>query len=144
MQSLYVFQAPWYERFMPIIGRALLSAIFIYAGIGKILTFTATSGYIGTVLPLPDVLTVLTIIVELGGGLMLLLGYKARLAACALAIFTILATILFHNDLSVPMQDIMILKNLAIIGGLLYVSVYGAQRFAVEKCPVPTQDGSHS
>jgi putative oxidoreductase len=129
---------------MPIIGRALLSALFIYAGIGKILTFAATSAYISTVLPLSDILTVLVIITELGGGLMLLLGYKARLAACVLAIFTVLATVLFHNDLSVPMQDVMVLKNVAIIGGLLYVSVYGARRFAIEKCPAPTHDASSS
>jgi len=111
----------------PLIARTLLSIVFIYAGWTKITGFAGVVGYISSVgLPLPEVLAVLAIIVEVGGGLMLLTGFMGRIAAKALFGFTLLATVFFHTAWSDPMQMTMALKNMAIMGGLLMVFVHGS------------------
>ena len=81
-----------------LVGRILLAALFIKSGIGKIGGFEGTVGAIASKgLPLPQITAVLTILVELGGGLLLAIGFKARWAALVIGIFTIFAGILFHN-----------------------------------------------
>lgn len=115
------------SEWAPLIARILLSAVFIYAGWGKIVGFAATVGYIGSVgLPLPTVLAVLAIIFELGGGLMLLTGFMGRIATKMLFVFTLLATVFFHTNWADQMQMMMALKNMAIMGGLLMVFVHGS------------------
>jgi len=115
------------SEWAPLIARILLSAVFIYAGWGKIVGFAATVGYIGSVgLPMPTVLAVLAIIFEVGGGLMLLTGFMGRIAAKMLFVFTLLATVFFHTNWADQMQMMMALKNLAIMGGLLMVFVHGS------------------
>jgi len=119
------------NRFGPLVGRILLATIFVAAGIGKVTGFDATVGYIAAkALPMPQILAIAAIVVELGAGLMLVAGWKARAAAAALLVFTGLAAFLFHAFWAVPpeeaaMQRIQFLKNLAIMGGLFYVMVYG-------------------
>ena len=88
--------------------------------------FSGTAGYIASVgLPMPEVLTMLTILIEVGGGLMLAVGFLGRIAAKTLFAFTFLATLIFHRDLGDQMQMTMALKNLSIMGGLLMVMIYG-------------------
>ena len=123
----------------PLVGRVLLALIFIIAGFGKLTGFENTVGYITSVgLPAPQVAAVVAIIVELGGGIMLAIGWKARWAAAALFIFTLVAGMLFHAFWSSPadqmqMQQIQFMKNLAIMGGMLYIVVYGAGPLSVDK-----------
>ena len=123
----------------PLVGRVLLALIFIIAGFGKITGFDGTVGYITSVgLPAPQLAAVVAIIVEFGGGIMLVLGWKARLAAAALFIFTLVAGFLFHAFWSSPadqamMQQIQFMKNLAIMGGMLYIVVYGSGPLSVDK-----------
>ena len=120
------------NRFGPLVGRVLLATIFVLSGIGKVMGFDGTVGHIAAkALPMPQILAIATIVVELGAGLMLVAGWKARAAATALLVFTAVATFLFHPFWAVPpeevtMQRIQFLKNLAIMGGLLYVMVYGS------------------
>jgi putative oxidoreductase len=122
-----------------LVGRILLAVIFIISGIGKITGFDGTVGYIASKgLPLPQLVAIGTIVVEVGGGIMLAIGYKARWAALALAIFTLLAAILFHNFWAVEAaqkmnQQINFLKNLAITGGMLMVFAFGPGRISVDK-----------
>lgn len=122
-----------------LVGRVLLALIFVLSGFGKIGGFTGTAGYIASKgLPLPEAGVVLSILVELGGGLMLMLGWKARAAALALAVFTVFASIFFHNFWTMTGGDaltdqIMFLKNLAMIGGLLLVSAFGPGRYSVDR-----------
>ncbi|MEK7628741.1 MAG: DoxX family protein [Patescibacteria group bacterium] len=114
------------KQWVPLIARILLGGLFVFAGWGKIVGFTATAGYIASVgLPMPSVLTVLAIIIELGGGLMLIAGFMARLASWMLVVFTLIATALFHNNFADQMQLMMALKNLSITGGLLLLAVNG-------------------
>jgi putative oxidoreductase len=122
-----------------LIGRILLASIFIISGFGKITGFEGTAGYIASKgLPMPQVVAALTILVELGGGILLAIGYKARWAALALAVFTLLAAIIFHNFWAVEAaqkmnQQINFLKNIAITGGMLMVFAFGPGRYSVDK-----------
>lgn len=127
------------KQYGPVTGRILLAFIFIMAGYSKIGGFAGTAGYIASKgLPLPDVLTALTILVELGGGIMLAIGWNARWAAAALAGFSVLAAILFHApweaaEAAVKMESIMFMKNFAIAGGLIMVVAYGSGPFSLKK-----------
>ena len=112
-------------------GRILLAALFIPAGISKIVGFEGTVGYIASVgLPLATVAAITAIVVELIAGLALLVGYRIKLAAVILAVFTLVATVLFHNFWAMPadqayMQQLMFMKNIAVVGGLLMVAALG-------------------
>jgi putative oxidoreductase len=120
------------EKFGPLLGRILLALLFIPAGVSKIGGFSGTVGYIASKgLPLPQVAAAGTIVVEVLVGLALLIGFKARWAALILALFTLVAAFLFHNFWAVPadqqmMQSINFFKNLAVVGGLLFVAANGA------------------
>jgi len=121
----------------PLVARVLLSTLFIIAGFQKITGFAMTVGYISSVgLPMPEVLTVLAIIIELGGGIMLLTGFMGRLAAKVLFFFTLLATVFFHTNWADQTQMVMALKNFSIMGGLLMVYVYGTGPMSV-RCWCP-------
>jgi putative oxidoreductase len=120
------------HRYGPVIGRVLIAFIFLFAGFGKITGFEGTVGYIASKgLPLPQLAAVAAIIVELGGGILLVIGWKARWAAAAMLVFTAMAALLFHNFWSVPAEQaqnqmIHFMKNVSMMGGLLYVVVYGS------------------
>lgn len=118
---------------LPLASRVLLAAIFVASGLGKIAAPAATQGYIASVgTPLPWVAYAIAVIVELGGGLMLLVGYRTRAAATALGIFTIAAAFMFHNNFADQMQTIMFMKNLAIAGGLFHVVAFGGGWLSVD------------
>jgi putative oxidoreductase len=127
------------------ISRLLLAAIFILSGFNKIPGFAGMSGFLGGKLgwPAPGLWLTLAILFELLGGLGLLLGFRTRLAALALIVFTLAATIFVHGALlssaadAAAKQDQMvnILKNIAIIGGLLKFYIDGAGRYALDREP---------
>lgn len=124
---------------MALLGRILLAALFVPAGFGKITGFAGTVGYIGSVgLPLPALGAVAAIVVELGLGLLLLVGFKTRLSAIVLAVFTVAAAVFFHNYWALPadkafVNQLMFWKNIAIAGGLLGFAAFGAGRFSVDR-----------
>lgn len=119
------------QKYAPLAGRVLIALLFVPAGFSKITGFAGAVGYISSVsLPFPQVLAVGAIAVELLGGLALLVGFQARIAALAIAAFTLAAAVLFHNFWAVPeaqvmMQQINFFKNVAISGGLLFIAAYG-------------------
>jgi len=116
-----------------LIGRVLLSAIFILSGLSKLTAPAMMIGYIGSVgLPLPQVALVVAIVIELGGGLALLTGYRARFAAAVLAVFSLVTALVFHHDLADQNQFIHFFKNVAMAGGLLQVVAFGAGRFSLD------------
>jgi putative oxidoreductase len=124
---------------LALVGRILIAVLFIPAGFGKLTGFTGTVGYIASAgLPLPQVSAAAAIVVELGLGLALLVGYRARLAALVLAVFTLAASFFFHNYWAVPadkamVQQLMFMKNVAITGGLLAFVAFGAGRYSVDR-----------
>jgi putative oxidoreductase len=127
------------QDLLALVGRALIALLFVPAGFGKLMGFAGTVGYITSAgLPLPQVGAALAVIVELGFGLMLLVGFKTRISAIVLAVFTVAAAILFHNYWGMPadkayVNQLMFFKNVAIAGGLLAFAAFGAGRFSIDK-----------
>jgi putative oxidoreductase len=118
-----------------LIGRILIASLFIPAGFGKLMGFAGTVGYITKVagLPLPEVAAAIAIIVELGLGIALLVGFKTRWVALVMAIFTVATALFFHKFWADPTQNIQFFKNMAIAGGLLSFAAFGAGRFSIDK-----------
>ena len=127
------------DRLGPLFGRCLLGLIFIVAGWGKIMGYAGTAGYMASKgMPLVSLLLPLTICLELGCGLMLVFGWHARLAAFILFLFIIPTTLIFHNFWAAPPAQVQnqmnnFLKNLAIMGGMLYVVVFGSGPLSATK-----------
>ncbi len=127
------------DNFGPLAGRILMAVIFVLSGIGKVGNFAGTAGYMASKgVPLADIALVITIIVELGGAAMLILGWKARIAAGVMFLWMIPVTLLFHNFWAAPadqqmVQQIMFLKNLAMMGGFLYIMAFGAGPVSLDR-----------
>ncbi len=125
-------------NFLNLLGRLAIVLLFLPAGLSKITGFAGTVGYIGSVgLPAPTLAAIVAIIVEVGGGLALLVGYRTRIVALVLAAFTAVASFTFHTYWSVPaeqvmMQQLLFYKNIAIAGGLLILAAHGAGAFSLD------------
>jgi len=113
------------------VGRVLIALIFIMSGISKISGFTGTQAYMESV-GVPGILLPAVIAVELLGGLAIVLGWHARLAAFLLAGFCLLAGFLFHANFGDQMQMIMFLKNMALAGGFLMIVSHGAGPYSID------------
>ena len=115
------------------LGRVLIAAIFLYSGFGKIMAPEGTQAYIAAAgLPLPIVGYVLAVIVEVGGGLLLLIGYQTRLVALIIALYSIVAALAFHSQFADQNQLIHFMKNFCIAGGLLQIVAFGAGSMSVD------------
>ena len=123
---------------LSLVGRLLLALLFVPAGFSKIGGFAGTVGYITSAgLPAPTIAAIVAIIVEVVGGLALVFGLGTRLAALALALFTVAAAFGFHAYWAVPadqqfMQQLLFFKNIAITGGLLVLAAFGAGAWSVD------------
>ena len=119
--------------YLPALGRLLIALIFILSGLSKIAAPANTIAYIQSAgAPLAPAAFAVAVIVEVIGGLALLVGFQTRLTAAGLAIFTLAAAILFHNNMADQNQMIHFLKNVAITGGLLQVVAFGAGAFSLD------------
>ncbi|MCG8313224.1 MAG: DoxX family protein [Pseudomonadales bacterium] len=113
------------------VGRILLAAIFITSGLNKIGAYAGTQGYMES-MGVPGELLVLVIVLEVLGGIAIVIGYQARLAALALAGFSVISALLFHANFSDQMQMMSFMKNLTIAGGFLMIVVHGAGQFSLD------------
>jgi putative oxidoreductase len=124
-----------------LVGRIAIAALFIWSGLGKLMGgLEGTAGYIASQgLPMPMVLAALTVALELGGGLLLALGWKARWVAILLALWLIPTTLIFHRfwgdvpAAQVMSQQINFYKNVAIFGGMLLLAGFGPGRFSIDR-----------
>jgi len=127
------------EKFGPLLGRILIALIFLLSGFGKITGFAGTAGYMASKgIPMAELLLTITIVIELGGALLIIAGFKARLAALALFLWMIPVTFIFHNFWAMPadqamIQQIMFMKNLSIMGAMLYIAAFGSGPMSVDK-----------
>ena len=128
-----------FRQFASLAGRILLALIFVLSGWGKIGSFAMTSGFMASKgLPMTDVLLVLTIVIELVGGLMIVVGWRARWAALAIFLFLIPTTFIFHNFWAVDPAEMRnqmnaFMKNIAIMGGMLYIMAYGPGPLSIDE-----------
>ena len=123
---------------MMLAGRILLAALFLVAGTRKLMAVAGTAGYFGKLgFPMPEVLVWVVIVVEIGGALLLILGWHARKAAWLLMLFTLIATFAAHRFWDVDAAQYgnqlnHFLKNLAIVGGLLFVAAAGTGSLSMD------------
>lgn len=124
---------------LALIGRVLLGLIFVISGWGKLTGFAGTAGYIASKgLPMPELLAAVSVAIELGGGLALLAGFKARWAALVIAVFTVVITPIFHNFWAAAAaeameQEINFMKNVSIVGGMLMIMAFGPGKFSIDR-----------
>ena len=119
------------ERTINVASRVLLAHIFVISGWSKIAGYAGTQAYMTSV-GLPGAFLPLVIALELLGGVALIVGFHTRWAALALAAFSIVAALIFHNNFADQMQMIAFMKNLAIVGGLLTVVAHGAGSWSID------------
>ncbi|AWC24649.1 DoxX family protein [Aminobacter sp. P9b] len=114
-------------------GRVLLSVIFILAGFAKLTAISGTAGWFASIgLPAPTVTTVVVGLVELVGGIAVLVGFQTRIAAILLGVFTLAATAIAHTDFADQVQMMFLQKNLAIAGGLFVLAAFGAGALSID------------
>jgi putative oxidoreductase len=117
-----------------LIGRALMSAIFIESGLSKLTNPTGAIGYMGHVgLPVPVAAYIVAVCVEFGGGLCILLGFQTRIVAAIMAAFCIATALVAHYDPSNQEQMINFMKNICMAGGFLQLVAWGGGRYSVSK-----------
>lgn len=127
-----------FERFAPLVGRILLAQIFIASGLNKISGWEQTAGYMASKdMPMVSLFLFVAIVLEVGGGISILLGFKAKIGAIALAIFLIPVSLIFHNfwaleGMNQQIQMVMFMKNLAIMGGLIILAAFGAGSYSID------------
>jgi putative oxidoreductase len=126
------------QNAMALLGRILLALVFVPASFNKISGFSDTVGYSAAVgLPFPEAGVTAAILIELLGGIALLIGFQSRFAAFSLAVFTLVASFFFHAYWTVPaeqqmIQQLMFFKNIAIVGGLLAFTAFGTGAISVD------------
>lgn len=120
------------NQYVHLAGRILLVLIFLMAGVGKISDPAGTAGYMQS-MGVPGILVWPTIALEMLGGIAIVVGFQTRLAAYALAAFTVVAAAIFHHNFADQMQMLMFMKDIAIAGGLLLLAASGATALSIDK-----------
>ena len=130
-------------RYLPFVGRLMIGLPFAMSGLGKLAAYGATTEMISAAgLPLSPLAFAIAVAVELGGGVLLLAGYRARPAAIALAVFSLATALSFHNSFADQNQMIHFLKNVMMAGGLLQIAAFGAGALSLDNRR--TEDGQSS
>lgn len=116
-----------------LVGRVLMSAIFIWSGYGKLIAAAATQASFAELgLPLPAVAWAVTVLVELVGGLALLVGFQTRVVALVLAVWCVATALIAHTNFADPNMQIHFMKNIAMTGGFIFVALFGSGAYAVD------------
>jgi putative oxidoreductase len=121
------------DKVISVAARLLMAQIFIIAGWQKLTGFSGTEGYFASLgIPMVSIVTPLVVLIELGGGIALLLGFKTRWVAAILALFTVGSALIAHTNFAEQGQAINFMKNLAIAGGFLMFVKYGAGAASID------------
>ena len=120
------------SNILDLVARILISALFLLNGIFKISNYDGTVGWMEG-FGIPGILIIPAIILEIVGPILIILGYKAKIAAGFLSLFCIATAIIFHNDFSDQMQLGSFLKNIALAGGFLFIFINGTKDFSLDK-----------
>jgi len=115
------------------VGRFLIALLFLISGLGKIAAPAVTQGIIASAgLPFPLLALLVAIVIEVGGGILLILGYQSRIVASVMAVFTVAAALGFHRNFADQNAIAHFLKNISITGGLLQIAAFGAGSFSLD------------
>ena len=115
------------------VGRILIAALFLISGLGKIAAPATMQGIVASAgLPFPLLALLVAIIIEVGGGMLLILGYRSRIVATVMAVFTVAAALGFHRDFADQNAMAHFLKNISITGGPLQIAAFGAGSFSID------------
>ena len=117
---------------LDLVARILISALFLLNGIFKISNYDGTVGWMEG-FGIPGILLIPAIILEIVGPILIILGYKAKIAAGFLSLFCIATAVIFHNDFSDQMQLGSFLKNIALAGGFLFILINGTKDFSLDR-----------
>ena len=117
---------------LDLVARILISALFLLNGVFKISNYDGTVGWMEG-FGIPGILIIPAIILEIVGPILIILGYKAKIAAGFLSLFCIATAIIFHNDFSDQMQLGSFLKNIALAGGFLFIFINGTKDFSLDR-----------
>lgn len=121
-------------RYLPFIGRLLIGGIFVMSGFSKITAYAATTAMISAVgLPLAPLGWLVALVVEIGVGLLLIVGFRAREASAVLAIWCVVTAVFFHRDFADQNMMIHFLKNIMLAGGLLQIVHFGAGALSLDQ-----------
>ena len=121
-------------RYLPFIGRVLIGVPFMMSGLSKLAAYGSTTALISSAgLPFPPLAFAVAVAVELGGGLLLVVGYQVRLVASVMAVFALATAFSFHSNFADQNQMIHFLKNVMITGGLLQIVAFGAGAISIEQ-----------
>ena len=132
------------EKVSQFVARVFLGHIFLLAGVSKISAYEGTQAYMDA-MGVPGMLLPLVILLEIGGGLAIIAGWKTMWASIALAGFTVVSAVIFHNNFGDQTQMIMFMKNIAISGGLILLAVHGAGAYSLDnRRTIATAAMSHS
>ena len=120
-------------RYLPFVGRLLIGLPFAMSGLGKLAAYGKTTAMIAAAgLPVPPLAYAVAVAIELGGGVLLVAGYQARLVSIVLAVFSIAAAVSFHNNFTDQNQMIHFLKDIMMAGGLLQIAAFGAGALSLD------------
>ena len=120
-------------RYIPFAGRLLIGLPFAMSGLSKLAAIGPTTDMIrGAGLPLPPLALALSAVVELGGGLLLVAGFRTRIVASVLALFALATAVSFHSNFADQNQMIHFLKNVMMAGGLLQIVAFGAGALSID------------
>jgi putative oxidoreductase len=117
---------------LDLLGRILITALFLLSGVFKISNYDGSVDWMES-FGIPEILIIPAIILEVIGPILIIIGYKARIAAGCLSLFCIVTAIIFHNEFSDQMQFTSFLKNIALAGGFLFIVVNDTKDFSIEK-----------
>ena len=120
------------KNILDIVARILISTLFLLNGVFKISNYDGTVGWMEG-FGIPGILIIPAIILEIVGPILIILGYKAKIAAGLLSLFCIATAVIFHNDFSDQMQLGSFLKNIALAGGFLFIFINGTKDFSLDK-----------
>jgi putative oxidoreductase len=121
------------RRYLPFLGRLMIGLPFAMSGLGKLAAYGATTAMINAAgLPFPTLAFAVAVAVELGGGVLLIAGYRVRVVAIAMAVFALATAVSFHNNFADQDQMIHFLKNVMIAGGVLQFAAFGAGALSVD------------
>ena len=119
------------ENVIQLVARVFLGHLFLVAGLGKIGAYVGTQDYMEA-MGVPGVLLPLVIMLQVGGGLAIIAGWKTKWASIALAAFSVVAAVIFHNNFAEQTLMLLFMKNISIAGGFLLFSVHGSGAYSID------------